>query len=250
MTLESFFKNHPKCALAFSGGCDSSYLLWAAMQYGCQIQPYFIRTAFQPAFELEDAERLCRELGVKLKVLPLDALARPDVVKNDENRCYFCKTGLFSRLKEQALSDGYGILLDGTNASDNASDRPGMRALQELSVRSPLRECGITKEQVRAFSKQAGLFTHDKPAYACLATRIQTGRAITAEDLKRVEKAESILFKMGFSDLRVRLFHDCARIQLPEKQFCEAVKRHKEIVAGLQEDFKGVFLDLVQRGES
>lgn len=247
MTLSEFFKEHPRAALAFSGGADSSYLLYAARQAGAQVQPYFVKTAFQPQFELHDAQRLCDELGVELMVLYRDVLSHDEVCKNPADRCYHCKRVIFEALLEQAARDGYDVVLDGTNASDDAGDRPGMRALAELCVYSPLRECGLTKDEIRRRSKAAGLFTHDKPAYACLATRIPTGVRITQEDLSRIESAEDILFAMGFSDLRVRLFHDAARIQLPTRQFSRAVKLHDEIESALGNYFPAVLLDLKGR---
>ena len=176
MTLEQFFQENPRCALGFSGGVDSAYLLYAGVKAGADIRPYFIKTAFQPSFELADAQKLAEGLGVEVTVLELDALADPRVAANPADRCYFCKQNLFRTLKERAIADGYPVLLDGTNASDEAGDRPGMRALAELSVRSPLRECGLTKAEIRARSREAGLFTWDKPAYACLATRVPAGR--------------------------------------------------------------------------
>ena len=211
MTLQEFFTEHPKAALGFSGGVDSSYLLYAGIKAGADIRPYFIKTAFQPEFELEDAKRLCAQLGAELYIIELDALATPDVVKNPANRCYYCKTGLFGTLQQRAKADGYTVLLDGTNASDDAGDRPGMKALTEMSVLSPLRLCGLSKAQIRELSREAGLFTGDKPAYACLATRVPTGEAITEALLARVEGAEQVLFSLGFTDFRVRVFHDAAR---------------------------------------
>ena len=218
MELQDFFHEHPKAALGFSGGVDSSYLLWAARQCGADVRPYYIKTAFQPEFEFEDAKRLCREIGAELTVLELDALSDPAVAANPADRCYHCKRNLFGTLAARALADGYTLLLDGTNASDDAGDRPGMRALRELSVRSPLRECGLTKARIRALSREAGLFTWDKPAYACLATRVPTGETITAEKLQKTERAEALLFSLGFRDFRVRYFAGAARIQLPEAQ--------------------------------
>ena len=166
---------------------DSAYLLYAGVQAGADIRPYYIKTAFQPRFERDDALRLAGELGVEVTVLELDALADPRVAANPAERCYYCKQNLFRALKARAAADGYTVLLDGTNASDEAGDRPGMRALRELEVRSPLRECGLTKADIRRLSREAGLFTWDKPAYACLATRIPTGEAITGEILARVD---------------------------------------------------------------
>ena len=247
MELRDFFQECPKVALGFSGGVDSAYLLYAALDHGAQVRPYFIKTAFQPQFELEDARRLCAQLGVELTVLELDVLQIPGVAENPPDRCYHCKRALFGRLRQQALADGYPVLIDGTNASDDAGDRPGMRALGELSVRSPLRECGITKAQVRALSKEAGLFTWDKPAYACLATRVPTGEAITPETLRKVEAAEEALFSLGYSDLRVRVFHGAARLQLPGQQLEQAAKKREAILQALSPWFDTVLLDLKER---
>ena len=247
MTLQEFFTEYPKAALGFSGGVDSSYLLWAAVNAGADIAPYYIQTAFQPAFELEDAKRLCEQIGVKLNVIQLDALADPRVAANPANRCYYCKVGLFGALRARAKADGYDLLLDGTNASDDAGDRPGMKALREMEVRSPLRECGLTKAMIRQESRKAGLFTWDKPAYACLATRVSTGRTITPELLRRVEGAETALFALGFTDFRVRLYDDAARLQLPEGQLAKAVEQRQAIRQALAPWFDIVLLDTQTR---
>lgn len=247
MTLTEFFRENHKAALGFSGGVDSSYLLYAAIQCGADVRPYFIKTAFQPAFELEDAKRLAEGVGVKLTVLEHDILSDRLVAENPADRCYHCKAALFGLLKEQAVKDGYTLLLDGTNASDDALDRPGMRALRELEVRSPLRECGLTKTEIRRLSKEAGLFTWDKPAYACLATRIPTGTLLTAEGLKRVEQAEQALFEMGFRDFRVRVFHDAARLQVRAADFLRAAEVRDEIRNRLAPWFGTVLLDMKGR---
>ena len=245
-TLEEFFRAHPKAALAFSGGTDSALLLWAGKRYGCDIRAYYVKTAFQPEFEYRDALRLARELDVPMTVVEVDILSLPEAAANGPERCYFCKKALFSRLREAARKDGYALLLDGTNASDDAGDRPGMRAIRELEVRSPLRACGLTKADVRRLSREAGLFTWDKPAYACLATRIPTGTAITAEELQKAERAETALHALGFRDFRVRLFHGLARVQVPEGQMALALERREEILAALG-DFDGAVLDLKTR---
>ena len=247
MTLEQFFQENPRCALGFSGGVDSAYLLYAGVKAGADIKPYFIKTAFQPAFELADAQKLAAGLGAEVAVLELDALADPRVAANPADRCYYCKQNLFRTLKERAVADGYPVLLDGTNASDEAGDRPGMRALAELSVRSPLRECGLTKDEIRARSREAGLFTWDKPAYACLATRVPAGETITVDILARVEGAEDALFRLGYTDFRVRVFHSAARLQLPRGQMERAVREAENIQAALKPYFAPVLLDLEGR---
>ena len=248
MTLLAFFKENPKAALGFSGGVDSSYLLYAGVQAGADIHPYYIKTAFQPQFELDDAERLCAQLGIPLTVLELDVLKNEAVTANPPDRCYHCKTALFGALSTRALADGYTLLLDGTNASDDAGDRPGMRALKELHVCSPLRECGLTKAEIRRLSREAGLFTWDKPAYACLATRIPSGDAITAEKLLATERAEAFLFSLGLTDFRVRDYRGAARLQFPEAQLNAVLAHRAEILQELKKDYPAVLLDLEVRG--
>lgn len=245
MELHAFFTQHPRAALAFSGGVDSSYLLWAAVQAGAAVRPYFVKTGFQPEFELEDALRLGRELGVEITVLSMELPEH--VLENPSNRCYHCKNVLFGRLWEQARADGFSVLLDGTNASDDPTDRPGMKALEELTVLSPLRLCGLTKPEIRERSRAAGLFTWDKPAYACLATRFPAGTQITAQGLADVEAAEGLLFSLGFSDFRVRVYHGAARIQVPEGQMERLLRCRDEILTALRPMFRGVLLDLEGR---
>ena len=244
--LELFFREHPRAALGFSGGVDSAFLLHAAREAGADVVPYFVRTQFQPAFEMEDAQRLAREVGVALRVIELDALADPHVVRNGPDRCYFCKRRIFAAIREAARADGYDAVIDGTNATDDADDRPGMRALAELGVLSPLRRCGIGKDEVRALSRRAGLFTADKPSYSCLATRIADGTELTEEKLRLVERAEAFLFSRGFADFRVRLRGGEARIQLPAAQMPQLVAQREDVLAAF-DGFTAVTLDLYAR---
>jgi uncharacterized protein len=246
-SLRAFFADHPRMALAFSGGVDSAYLLYAARACGCDVAAFYAQSAFQPEFERRDAQRLAEQLDVPLNVVPLDVLAVAAVRDNPADRCYHCKKAIFTALLAAAEAQGYEAVMDGTNASDDTRDRPGMKALVELGVLSPLRLCGITKAQVREYSRAAGLFTWDKPAYACLATRIPTGTPITDEDLNRVEGAEAALFALGFSDFRVRLFHGAARLQLPGAQMAEAIARREEIRGALAPWIEIVMLDLKDR---
>ncbi len=247
MTLERFFHEHPKAALAFSGGADSAYLLWAGLQAGAEVWPYFVKTPFQPRSELEDAYQLCDRLDADLIVLDRDILADETVTANPPDRCYHCKRWMFSKLKRYAASEGFSLLLDGTNASDGGGDRPGMRALAELEVRSPLRECGLTKDRIRALSKEAGLFTWDKPSYACLATRVPTGRTIIQGDLERVERGEEALSRLGFRDFRLRLTAGGAKLQVLEEQFPLALERKRDILSALEADLSEITLDLRPR---
>lgn len=247
MTLQTFFAENPVCAIAFSGGVDSAVLLSAAAAYGRRTAAYFVRTAFQPGFELEDARETARALGVDLRVLEVDILRSPEVAANPADRCYYCKRALFARLLEAAERDGFPLVLDGSNASDDAGDRPGMRALAELGVRSPLRECGVTKAEVRRMAREAGLPIWDKPSYACLATRIPVGAAITARDLARVDSGEQSLMALGFSDFRLRLRGEDGLLQVREEQMDRAQKLLPEIRRHLAGDFRNILLDEAPR---
>ena len=248
LELHEFFKQNPRIAVAFSGGVDSSYLLYSAKAAGCDVRAYFIKSQFQPRFELEDATRMADSIGVPLTVVAFDALDDPNIAKNPPDRCYYCKTAILSKLREHAAADGYDILCDGTNADDDESGRPGMRALREQGVISPLRGCRLTKSRIRRLSEQAGLFTHDKPSYACLATRIPADTVITASDLERIERAEDALRGMGFLDVRVRLVPpDGAMIQVTQEQWEAAASQRAGILAAMRSDFGSVTLDMNTR---
>lgn len=273
MELKEFFECYPKVAIAFSGGVDSAYLLYEAYKNAKEIAAYYVKSEFQPNFEYEDALRVVAEIEggniagiagrsaagiegkeetceckkIKLRVIEKKVLYDQNVWENSANRCYYCKRKIFASIRQAASEDGFEVLLDGTNASDDAGDRPGMKALQEMQVLSPLRECGITKEEIRRLSKEAGLFTWDKPAYACLATRIPYGEEITEEKLRITEKAENYLFSKGFSDFRVRCVQGHARIQLREEQWDLLRQNRKDILAELSKYYKSVTLDLAVR---
>lgn len=244
MTLEDFFTAHKRIALAFSGGADSAFLLYSAVKSGCEVRAYYVRTAFQPEFEYEDACRLAKELGADMATISMNILEDEEITANPENRCYYCKKRIFRSIMKHAHADGFTVVCDGTNASDDIADRPGYRALQEMQVLSPLRICGLTKEEIRKQSKEANLFTHDKPAYACLATRIPTGMHITPKLLARTEWAEDILAQMGFSDFRIRTLGNCARIQIKKQQFPLIFKQWEAVQSQLSERYEGVTLDM------
>ncbi len=247
MNLHDFFETHPKVAIAFSGGVDSAYLLYAAMQHAVEVRAYYVKSEFQPGFELEDARRLARELNADLKVLRLNVLQVPCVSENPSNRCYYCKKAIFTEIMKAAEADGFTVLLDGTNASDDSADRPGMKALRELSVLSPLRDCGLTKSEIRRLSKEAGLFTWDKAAYACLATRIPAGERITAEKLEKTEAAEDFLFSLGFKDFRVRTREGHAILQLKEAQWPLMARHRQDVLLELKKYYKYIVLDMEVR---
>lgn len=249
MTLTQFFSDHPKVAIAFSGGVDSAYLLYVARQAGAEVTAYFARSAFQPQFEREDARRLAGELGARLVEVPVDVFSQENICRNSADRCYHCKKAIFAQILAAAKADGFDTILDGTNASDDISDRPGVRALTEYGVLSPLRLCSLTKAEIRELSRDAGLFTWDKPAYACLATRIPTGEPITAEKLSRTEWAETYLSSLGLRDFRVRLLGQGAKIQVSSRDMAILLSHRAEIVKTLKEQYAFVLLDLEERDE-
>lgn len=240
MTIQDFFHQNPQVAVAFSGGVDSAWLLHESVRFAQRVRAYYVRTPFQPAFELEDAQDTAARLGASLEIIDFDILTVPAVAENPADRCYYCKTALFSHIVAAAKADGFPVVLDGSNASDDADDRPGMRALRELGVRSPLRECGVTKAEIRAFARDAELPVWNKPSYACLATRIPAGTPITLSALERVEQGEAHLMERGFSDFRLRLRGETALLQVRAEQMEQA----KSLLNTLREELNGCFASI------
>ena len=247
--LSAFFSSHPDVVVAYSGGIDSTYLLYVAGRYARSVRAVYVRTAFQPAFEQADAEEFCSAQGVALDVLSLDVFAHEAVISNPSNRCYHCKRVIFGAILEHARALGVDTVLDGTNADDDEGDRPGMRALRELGVLSPLRTCGMTKERIRRAAQEAGIPFWDKPAYACLATRVPAGERITPEALRATEAAECFLMEMGFRDIRVRRVGEGAKIQILSKDFIYFMEKRREIIEALSPYYKTLTLDLKARDE-
>lgn len=205
--------------VAFSAGVDSTFLAaFAATIPGLRL---LVVTATSPSFpsrELEEARALAAELGLTHRVIASHELANPSYANNPENRCYHCKTELFSLLRQIADTEGYAHIVDGTNADDLKDHRPGRKAAQEKAIESPLQDIGFTKEDIRAASRQLGLKTSDKPAFSCLASRFPYGDRITIAGLKAVEQAENALRELGFEHLRVRVHGDIARIEVPPSE--------------------------------
>lgn len=251
MTLKDFFEeaksNDTRIALAFSGGVDSSYLLYEGVKYGADITAFYVKSQFQPQFEFDDAQRLAKELGAKMKIINLSVFENPDAIRNDRQRCYYCKQTIFKKILEEAEKEGCTVLLEGTNASDDISDRPGFKALQELQVLSPLRAAGLSKDEIRRLSKEAGLFTWNKPSYACLATRIPTGTPVTEKALETTEKGEALMMEMGYSDFRIRMAGNGARIQVTENQMEKVIKEKNILIEKLKPLYENITLDLEPR---
>jgi uncharacterized protein len=211
--LLNHLKRFTSAAIAFSGGTDSTFLLFAAKEaLENRILALTVKTPYIPDWEVEEASAFCSKYGIRHTIIQIPF---PEIIRNNpEDRCYKCKRQLFERLLEEKAASGIEVLIEGTNADDITDYRPGLKALQELGIGSPLLEMGITKEEVRAFSKLMGLPTWDKPAFACLLTRLPYNRTIAENDLERIEKAELFLFQAGYKSIRVRAEGDTARIEM------------------------------------
>lgn len=205
-------------------------------------------TAHSPVYarrELEAAQQLARQLGVAHEIIVTRELDDPRYVHNPPTRCLHCKQELFSKLVQLAQARGFAVVLDGTNASDMNDFRPGMRALKDYGVRSPLLEVGLTKPEIRQIARKLGLPTAEKPAMACLASRFPYGSAITLEKLRQIERAEEFLFGLGFSQVRVRHYDQMARIEVPPAEMAKLLEHRDAIAAQLKSlGFRYVTLDL------
>jgi uncharacterized protein len=221
--------------VAFSGGVDSTFLMsFARDVLGDEVTAVTVSTAFHDPRELEEARRLAETLGTRHITTTLDILAEPDVITNPPNRCYFCKKAIMGELLQIARDEGIAHVAEGSNADDAEAYRPGIRALAELGIISPLRDAGLDKADIRELSRRMGLPTWDKPAAPCLATRFPYGYEISRGDLERVLAAEEYLEKRGLQRLRVRDYGDTARIEVAPEDINELIEYRNEIVDNLK----------------
>ena len=239
-------KSFKKVLVAFSGGVDSTYLLAVTQEVlKLNCKAVFARGAMISSREQEETLALVRHLKFPVEVIDYDILALKEFRENPKDRCYFCKKKIFEKFKNYGDRFGYSTIIEGTNSSDISDFRPGRKALQELSIISPLLEVGLTKPEIRVLSQRRNLPTWNKPSLACLASRVPYGDRITENLLQRIADAEEILHQKGYPECRVRVHADIARIEIPIKQFPEFIQEPSEITNSfLNLGFRYVTLDL------
>jgi uncharacterized protein len=245
--LRKRMKNYESAIVAFSGGVDSSFLLMVAVQeLGERVLAVTLDTDLIPRQEVQDAQEIAQLLGANHMIITADPLKIPEVRGNSSERCYHCKRYLFGTLYELACNKGYHAVLDCANQDDKGDYRPGMKAAQEIGVHSPLLDEGITKEEIRQYSYEAGLSTWNKSEAACLASRIPYGEEITVKKLKMIEDAECYLNSLIDDQVRVRYHRDIARIETAVDAFETILEHRHEIIKNVKKiGFSYVTLDLL-----
>lgn len=216
--LRTCLRQLRSCAVAFSSGLDSTFLLAVAQAVlGDEVMGVTVVTEYVPRYEIDEVNALVKKLGVRHSFLSVPFLE--DIRFNPENRCYLCKKKIFSHIIDVAKKENLQVVLDGSNADDLGDYRPGHKALEELCIRSPLLELGFSKADIRSYSKQMQLPTWDKPPYACLLSRIPYGEEITIQKLEMIQKAEHVIMQKGIRSVRVRYHGNMARIEVaPEER--------------------------------
>ncbi len=232
--------------VAYSGGVDSTFLMKVVLdELGENVLVVTAKSPIHPASESATAGELARWLGAKHLFVEADELDDPEFAHNPPERCYLCKRGLLSKLKELADEHGLKQVVEGSNYDDLGEHRPGLRAVRELGVRSPLAEARLTKKEIRALSRQMGLPTWNKPAQACLATRFPYGELLTPEKLRRVEEAQEFLRSLGLGQLRVRDHHPLARIEVAQEEMSHLLHEAGRVVEKLKKlGYTYITLDL------
>ncbi|MBR1865956.1 MAG: ATP-dependent sacrificial sulfur transferase LarE [Lachnospiraceae bacterium] len=246
--LKRYLKELNSVAVAFSSGVDSTFLLKVAHDVlGDNAIAVTAQSCSFPKRELEEARTFCAQEGIRHFICESEELEIEGFAQNPKNRCYLCKRELFEKMIALAKEQGVEYIVEGSNLDDNGDYRPGLQAVAELNVKSPLREAGLSKQEIRQLSKELGLPTWEKQSFACLSSRFVYGETITREKLAMVDKAEQLLLDLGFHQLRVRIHGTMARIELQPEEFDAFMKKEirEQVVKRLKEyGFSYVALDL------
>lgn len=225
-------------AVAFSGGVDSSLLLKLlcikAKSRGTLVYAIAAHTELHPSGDLEIAKRVAEESGAAFTVLKLQELKEADIVNNPIDRCYRCKKLLFKEIKRKAEELGAKILIEGTNLDDTKVYRPGLKAIEELGIKSPLKDAGFTKKEIRKLAATYDISVADRPSTPCLATRFPYGAVLSLEKMKKVEQGEAFLRELGLYNVRLRVHGETARIEVDEKDMPKLLESRKEVVEFLK----------------
>ena len=223
--LENYLRGLGSVVIAFSSGVDSTFLLKVAHDVlGDKAVAVTARSCSFPARELNEAKAFCEANGIEQIIVESEELSIEGFSQNPKNRCYLCKRELFTKILDIARERGFACVAEGSNMDDNGDYRPGLLAVAELNVKSPLREAKLTKEEIRKLSREMGLSTWDKPSFACLSSRFVYGETITEEKLSMVDKAEQRLLDLGFRQVRVRIHGDIARIEIERSEFEKIIR--------------------------